>query len=82
LGEKNQLCRLAQDEEKIQKWFLSKNDLSLLPLQKEQFFHWDNAPVAIAPFLKQWFADHSIEHLWHSTSHQALLLGISFCFGG
>jgi hypothetical protein len=25
--------------------------------------------VTIAPFLKQWFADHSIKHLWHSTGH-------------
>jgi hypothetical protein len=37
--------------------------LSLLPLQKEWFFHWDHAPIAIAPFLKPWFADHSIAHL-------------------
>ncbi len=56
--------------------------LSLLPLQKEWFFHWDHATVAIAPFLKQWFTDHSIEHLWHSTGHQASLLRISFCSGG
>ncbi len=50
--------------------------MSLLPLQKEWFFHWDHAQVAITPFLKKWFADHSIVHLWHSTGHQALLLWI------
>jgi hypothetical protein len=27
LGEKNQLCRIAQDEETIQRWFLSKSEL-------------------------------------------------------
>ncbi len=37
----------------------------LLSLQKEWFFHWDNAPVPVAPVLKKWFADHSIEHLQH-----------------
>ncbi len=58
------------------------HSMCLLPLQKERFFHWDHAPVANAPFLKQWFADYSIEHLWHSTGHQALLLRISFCSGG
>ncbi len=61
---------------------LVTQSMSLLPLQKEWFFHWDHAPVAIAPFLKQWFADHSIQHLWHSTAHHALLLWISFCSGG
>jgi hypothetical protein len=41
--------------------------MSLLSLQKEWFFRGNHAQAAITPFLKKWFADNSIEHLWHST---------------
>ncbi len=56
--------------------------MSLLPLQKEWFFHWDHAQVAITPFFKMWFAAHSIEHLWHSTGHQACSCGFLLVLEG